>query len=184
MFDIGWSELLVIAVVAVIVVGPKDLPRMLRSIGQLVGQIRRMANEFTRQFDEALRESELHEIRDSVSDIAKVDPPSDAAAHTSKPLVYGPLEALCRPLLNSATIFHRRSRDIPLLVRYFTASASGRSLGPFSQGRWSLGLVAAMVRHPPLEGEARAPLPSSAEAREPHQARRAGVAEIARREQD
>ncbi|MEE9590193.1 MAG: Sec-independent protein translocase protein TatB [Hyphomicrobiaceae bacterium] len=77
MFDIGWSELLVIAVVAVIVVGPKDLPRMLRSIGQLVGQIRRMANEFTRQFDEALRESELHEIRDSVSDIAKVDPLAD-----------------------------------------------------------------------------------------------------------
>ena len=73
--------------------------------------------------------------------IAKVDPPSDAAAHTSKPLVYGPLEALCRPLLNSATIFHRRSRDIPLLARYFTASASGRSLGPFSQGRWPTGMV-------------------------------------------
>ena len=58
MFDIGWSEILVIAVVAVVVVGPKELPRMLRSFGKTMGQVRRMSNDFKRQFDEALREAE------------------------------------------------------------------------------------------------------------------------------
>lgn len=63
MLDIGWSELLVVAVVAIIVVGPKDLPAMLRSIGRIVGQMKRMANEFTSQFDDAMREAELDQIR-------------------------------------------------------------------------------------------------------------------------
>ena len=58
MFDIGWSEVLVIAVVAIIVVGPKDLPRMLRAFGKTMGQVRRTANDFKRQFDDALREAE------------------------------------------------------------------------------------------------------------------------------
>ena len=58
MFDIGWSEILVIAVVAIVVVGPKELPRMLRTFGKTMGQVRRMSNDFKRQFDEALREAE------------------------------------------------------------------------------------------------------------------------------
>jgi sec-independent protein translocase protein TatB len=78
MFDIGWSELLVIAAVAVIVVGPKELPRMLRSFGKTMGQVRRMSNDFRRQFDEALREAEresgLDETRKDLQKIAKADP--------------------------------------------------------------------------------------------------------------
>jgi sec-independent protein translocase protein TatB len=58
MFDIGWSEMLVIAVVTVVVVGPKELPRMLRTFGRTMGTVRRTANDFKRQFDEALREAE------------------------------------------------------------------------------------------------------------------------------
>ena len=53
MFDIGWSELLVIGVVALIVVGPKDLPIMFRKAGQFVGRMRAMAREFTRAMDAA-----------------------------------------------------------------------------------------------------------------------------------
>jgi sec-independent protein translocase protein TatB len=58
MFDVGWSEILVIAAVAIVVAGPKDLPRMLRTFGKTMGQVRRTANDFKRQFDEALREAE------------------------------------------------------------------------------------------------------------------------------
>jgi sec-independent protein translocase protein TatB len=58
MFDVGWSEILVIAVVAIVVVGPKDLPRMLRTVGKTMGKVRRTANDFKRQFDDALREAE------------------------------------------------------------------------------------------------------------------------------
>lgn len=58
MFEIGWTELVVIAVVAVLVVGPKDLPRMLRTFGQFVGKARRMASDFQHQFNDALKEAE------------------------------------------------------------------------------------------------------------------------------
>jgi sec-independent protein translocase protein TatB len=74
MFEVGWSELLVIAVVLIVVVGPKDLPRMLRTFGKATTQMRRMAGDFRRQFDEALREAELDDVRDTVRDIGRMDP--------------------------------------------------------------------------------------------------------------
>lgn len=63
MFDVGWTELVVIACVAIIVVGPKDLPKMLRAFGKTVGGLRRMAGEFQKQFDDALKEAELDEVK-------------------------------------------------------------------------------------------------------------------------
>jgi sec-independent protein translocase protein TatB len=64
--EIGASELLVIAVVALIVVGPKDLPLLLRRIGQFVGKLRSMASEFRASFDDMARQSELDELRKEV----------------------------------------------------------------------------------------------------------------------
>ncbi len=64
--EIGGLELLVIAAVALIVVGPKDLPVMLRKLGQFTGRIRGMANEFRASFDEMARQSELDELRKEV----------------------------------------------------------------------------------------------------------------------
>ncbi|HVV92637.1 MAG TPA: Sec-independent protein translocase protein TatB [Hyphomicrobiales bacterium] len=69
MFDIGWSELLLIAVVAVVVIGPKDLPVALRSLGRTIRGIRRMASDFQSQFNEALREAELDDLRREVSEL-------------------------------------------------------------------------------------------------------------------
>ncbi|MGI9385986.1 MAG: Sec-independent protein translocase protein TatB [Methyloligellaceae bacterium] len=77
MFDIGWSELLIIAAVAIIVVGPKDLPRMLRSLGKTVGQMKRMAGEFRSQFDDAIRDSELDDIRSSINELHDNNPLTD-----------------------------------------------------------------------------------------------------------
>jgi sec-independent protein translocase protein TatB len=67
MFDIGWSELLVLAVVAIIVVGPKDLPKLMRSIGHYAGKLRRTASDFQHQFEEAMRESEVEEMRKALN---------------------------------------------------------------------------------------------------------------------
>ena len=64
--EIGASELLVIAAIALIVVGPKDLPVMLRKLGQFVGRMRSMAAEFRSSFDEMARQSELDELRKEV----------------------------------------------------------------------------------------------------------------------
>ncbi|WP_082666387.1 Sec-independent protein translocase protein TatB [Aureimonas sp. AU4] len=77
MFDIGGLELLVIAVVMIVVVGPKDLPRMLRTFGRVTGQMRRMAGDFRRQFDDALREAEMEELRNTVNDVKSLDPRED-----------------------------------------------------------------------------------------------------------
>lgn len=74
MFDIGWTELLIIAVVAIIVVGPKDLPKMLRSLGRYAGQLRRTAGEFRAQFDEAIRDSELDELRSTLKEASDLNP--------------------------------------------------------------------------------------------------------------
>jgi len=82
MFDIGWSEILVIAVVAIIVVGPKELPRMLRSFGKTMGTVRRTANDFKRQFEEALREAEreagLEDTKKQLQSIARSNPLKEA----------------------------------------------------------------------------------------------------------
>jgi sec-independent protein translocase protein TatB len=77
MFDISWTELLVIAVVAIIVVGPKDLPRALRALGRWSGKIKRMARDFQNQFNEALREAELDTIKKEVESVGKIDPMAD-----------------------------------------------------------------------------------------------------------
>ena len=63
MFDITSSKLLILAIVALIVVGPKDLPLLLRTVGKYLGVIRRHANEFRSQLDEVMREAELQELR-------------------------------------------------------------------------------------------------------------------------
>ena len=74
MFDIAWGEFVVIAVVALIVIGPKELPAVLRAIGQWTAKIRRMAAEFQGQFQEALREAEMADLKkevDSLGDAAR-----------------------------------------------------------------------------------------------------------------
>jgi len=71
MFDIAWGEFVVIAVVALIVIGPKELPAVLRAIGQWTAKIRRMAAEFQGQFQEALREAEMADLKKEVDDAAR-----------------------------------------------------------------------------------------------------------------
>ncbi len=69
MFDIGWSELLVIGVVALIAIGPKELPSVLRMLGQWMGKARRMASEFQSQFQEAMREAEMADLKKSFDEV-------------------------------------------------------------------------------------------------------------------
>jgi sec-independent protein translocase protein TatB len=70
MFDIGWSEFVVIGVVALIVIGPKELPSVLRALGHWTTKIRRMAGEFQSQFQEAMREAEMADLKKSVDELS------------------------------------------------------------------------------------------------------------------
>lgn len=71
MFDLTSSKLLILGIVALIVVGPKDLPVLLRTIGKYLGMIRRQANEFKAQFDEAMRESELDSLKREIEGVGR-----------------------------------------------------------------------------------------------------------------
>ena len=87
MLDMGWTEILLIGVIALIVVGPKDLPRMLRTFGQFVGKMRGMARDFQRSMDDAAREADMEElkgIKDTLNDVRSIQ--SDAAGAIRKGL--------------------------------------------------------------------------------------------------
>lgn len=69
MFEIGWSELLLIGIVALIAIGPKELPTVLRTLGQWMSKLRRMASEFQSQFQEAMREAEMADLKKQVDEM-------------------------------------------------------------------------------------------------------------------
>jgi sec-independent protein translocase protein TatB len=87
MFDIGWSELLVVAVVAIVVIGPKDLPKLARTVGHYAGKLRRAAADFQRQFEEAIRESEAEEVRKNIESIKSTMGTVDLKAPIDKPVM-------------------------------------------------------------------------------------------------
>jgi sec-independent protein translocase protein TatB len=81
MFDIGWGELVVIGIVALVVIGPKELPAVLRMLGVWMGKVRRMASDFQGQFQEAMREAEMADLKkqvdqltDTARDFTQFDP--------------------------------------------------------------------------------------------------------------
>jgi len=83
MFDFDAGKLIVFGIVALAVIPPKDLPRVLRTIGKYVGQMRRMASDFQGQFMEAIKEAELESVREEIKSIheaAKVDTSFDPAS--------------------------------------------------------------------------------------------------------
>jgi sec-independent protein translocase protein TatB len=91
MFDIGWGELLVIGMVALVAIGPKELPGVLRTVGQWTGKLRRMAAEFQNQFHEAMREAELADLKKQVDEMTSevrsygsFDPVSDVRRELEK----------------------------------------------------------------------------------------------------
>jgi len=103
--DIGGTELLVIAAVALIVVGPKDLPVLLRKLGQFVGRMRGMASEFRASFDEMARQSELDELRREVQAMrsGQFSHPAQAAADPHVDQVFADIDA---SLSSGATQMH------------------------------------------------------------------------------
>lgn len=74
MFGIDGPEFVVILIVLIVVVGPKDLPKMLKALGKATARMRSTANEFRRQFDEAMHEAELDDLQKTISDVKDIDP--------------------------------------------------------------------------------------------------------------
>ncbi|MBI5165696.1 MAG: twin-arginine translocase subunit TatB [Magnetospirillum sp.] len=104
MFDVGWDEMALIALVALIVIGPKDLPNVLRMVGRMTRKARDLAGEFQRGVDDMVRESELAELKTQVEKVADtnalraeveraIDPAGDIARSLAPPVVDEPVIA-------------------------------------------------------------------------------------------
>ena len=107
MLDLSWGEVLLIGAVALIVIGPKDLPKALRTLGQITTKLRRMAGEFRSQFNEAVREAELDEIRREVDGVR-------STAEDFRPS-FNPVETIRNELKNAVeTRDETRSATDPL----------------------------------------------------------------------
>jgi sec-independent protein translocase protein TatB len=117
MFDIGWSELLLIGVVALIAIGPKELPGALRTLGQWMAKIRRMASEFQGQFQEAMREAEIDQLKKEMDDMA-----AKATDYTQ----FDPIEDVRRDIEKSVG-------DLPSLDQLAAASPTAETPSPDAQ---------------------------------------------------
>jgi len=109
MFDIGWGELVVIGIVALIAIGPKELPTVLRTLGQFMGKVRRMASEFQGQFQEAMREAEMadlkkqaEDLKSSVSDLTSFDPMASTKKEIESAFVMPELGTASEPSTDAA----------------------------------------------------------------------------------
>jgi sec-independent protein translocase protein TatB len=123
MFDIGWSELLLIAVVALVVIGPKELPGALRTLGQWMTKIRRMASEFQSQFQDAIREAELAELKKEVDEMA-----AKASSYTQ----FDPLDDVRKDIEKAAgdlPAFDEQTQAAPAAVTT-TAPVVGETASP------------------------------------------------------
>jgi sec-independent protein translocase protein TatB len=87
MFDLfSWSHILILLAVALVVVGPKDLPKLMNMVGKWAGKARAMANEFKKSFDDMARQSELDELRKEITDLKSHQSITDLQADLSRPL--------------------------------------------------------------------------------------------------
>ncbi len=87
MFDLfSWSHILILLTVALVVVGPKDLPRLMNIAGRWAGKARNMANEFKKSFDDMARQSELDELRAEVEKLRSTDPIADLSSDIERTL--------------------------------------------------------------------------------------------------
>ena len=74
MFDIGWTEITFILIFAIIVIGPKELPRVLRTVGQWVGKAKSMTRDFRGHVDDMIRDTELDEVKKQIDSVGLFDP--------------------------------------------------------------------------------------------------------------
>lgn len=156
MLEVGWSEMLVIAIVMIVVVGPKDLPRMLRTFGRTTAKLRAMAGDFQKQFNEALQEAELDDVKKSVDTLRGLNP----AAEIRKQL--NPFEKAAADVRSGLDTMMKPSTPTP-------AANVAQAAEPLKNGATEMPDIAGptgMPEPPKLDPAAPPPATSAAEARQ------------------
>ena len=143
MFDLGWGKIIIIAVIALVVIGPKELPAVLRTVGQWMGKIRRMAAEFQGQFQEAMREAEMADLKKSI----------DAITDATRGIGSG-----FDPIASVSKDIEKSFEEKP---------ASPPAAAPSEPGVTAAAEVAPAIAEPPATAEAAPPAPEPSVAAEP-----------------
>jgi len=131
MFDIGWSELVVIAVVALIAIGPKELPGVLRMIGQWIGKARKMAGEFQGQFQEAMREAEMADLKKTFDEV-KEAASGFTGGNVMTSLQTDVTNALRIDDLDKSAIAKPETPDVPIPETFTEADAAALASQPLA----------------------------------------------------
>ena len=131
MFDMSWGEIMVIGGVALIVIGPKDLPKALRTVGQMTSKVRRLAGEFQSQFSEAMREAELQDVKKEMEglhrDVASASSTAFNPIQTIRDELKGAVES--KPA-EPATEWHASEPTPPVTEPPDTAAVDPATLNP------------------------------------------------------
>lgn len=123
MFGLDWSELMIVAVVAIVVVGPKELPKALRGLGKVARQLQSMAGEFRSQFNEAMKEAELAEITDLAKDVKNLDPSAELRKSVNDS--FSSLSSVSKSLNDTGKSIELAIRIDPAAATHPPAIASG-----------------------------------------------------------
>lgn len=127
MFDMGWSELLVIGVVALIVVGPKDLPVLFRNVGRFVGKARGMAREFSRAMNEAADESGVRDVAKTFKTAANpMGSAMDGVKQAARDLTEGLNQATLDPDSATGKLAAQRAEDAKRIQATTARAAADR----------------------------------------------------------
>jgi sec-independent protein translocase protein TatB len=145
MFDIGWSELVVIGIVALIVIGPKELPGVLRSMGHWIGKVRRMAADFQGQFQEAMREAEMADLKKQVDEFA------DSTRDLTKDF---------DPVASMQETFEESVADKPKVAEPNPPAAGGEAAAPTAEPAPEAANVSALLDGAPAVETAAEPEPA------------------------
>lgn len=126
MLDVGWTELMVLVVAAVVVVGPKDLPRLMRVVGRHVGKARAMAREFRASFEEMGRDAELQTLHREMEKVRRVDVATGKSGTIAPPKPAAPAASSTAPPA-SATSSPPATPATPAAPADSTASTASES---------------------------------------------------------
>jgi sec-independent protein translocase protein TatB len=159
MFDLGWGKIVIIAVIALVVIGPKELPAVLRTVGQWMGKIRRMAAEFQGQFQEAMREAEMADLKKSI----------DAITDATRGIGSGfdPLSSVSKDIESS---FQEKPTETPSTPAATGEPAGAAVAAPAPTTEPSVAAEPPVTIEPPVPTEPAVPAPPVAEVAAPGEA--------------